>query len=90
MTEKMALGALKIGEELTVLELNGEESMKQRLRDLGITDGTRISCVMISPLGDPKAYSVRGTIIALRKEDADNVVGIPTASEQEITDEKQR
>ena len=80
MTEKTALGALKIGEELTVLELNGEESMKERLRDLGITEGTHICCVMISPLGDPKAYSVRGTVIALRREDANNILGIPTVN----------
>lgn len=90
MTEKTALGALKIGEELTVLELDGEESMKERLRDLGITEGTNICCVMISPLGDPKAYSVRGAVIALRRKDANNILGMPTAKGQENTDENQR
>jgi ferrous iron transport protein A len=42
--------------------------------DLGINLGVRVICVGISPLGNPKAYSVRGIIIAIRNNDAENVV----------------
>ncbi len=43
---------------------------RRRLMDLGILPGTVISAELISPSGDPTAYSVRGAMIALRKEQA--------------------
>ncbi len=46
------------------------EQMQQRLYDLGIYPGGKVKLVLISPKGDPKAYEVRGTVIALRNEDA--------------------
>ena len=45
----------------------------KRLADYGIVEGGKISCIGISPLGDPKAYFVRGTVIALRDEDAERI-----------------
>jgi len=36
-------------------------------------EGTKIRCVLRSPLGDPAAYRIRGAVIAIRKEDAKNV-----------------
>ena len=44
--------------------------MQQRLYDLGIYPGGKVKMVLISPKEDPKAYEVRGTVIALRNEDA--------------------
>jgi len=38
--------------------------------DLGIISGTAITPVFRSPIGDPTAYEVRGTLLALRQEDA--------------------
>lgn len=42
----------------------------RRLLDLGIVKGTTITPVLKSPSGDPTAFLVRGSTIALRKEDA--------------------
>jgi Fe2+ transport system protein FeoA len=39
--------------------------------DLGIVPGTVVEPEMSSPGGDPIAYRVRGTLIALRREQAD-------------------
>ena len=47
------------------------DSPNRRFRDLGLVEGTRVGCVLCSPLGDPKAYRVRGALIAIRKEDAE-------------------
>ena len=44
--------------------------------DLGFVEGTNVRCVNISPFGDPKAFSVRKTVIALRKEDSSAVLGV--------------
>ena len=56
------------------LETKGE--LRRRLMDLGFVEGTKIRCVGKSPLGDPKAFSIRGSVIALRKEDSDSVLGV--------------
>lgn len=69
----MVLYALSEGEAARVRQLGGEDSIRRRLGDLGIIEGTRIVRLGRSPLGDPTAYLVRGTVIALRREDAAKV-----------------
>ena len=49
-------------------------SLCRRLTDMGIIPGTKIQCTIKSPMGDPVAYLVRGTVISLRKEDSTNIV----------------
>jgi Fe2+ transport system protein FeoA len=39
--------------------------------DLGIVPGTVVSMVLTSAGGDPKAYNIRGAMIALRADQAD-------------------
>lgn len=48
-------------------------SIQRRLLDLGMIRGTKIIPLFKSPAGDPIAYSIRGSVIALRKEDALNI-----------------
>jgi DtxR family Mn-dependent transcriptional regulator len=43
---------------------------RRRLLDLGIVGGTIIQAELVSPSGDPTAYRVRDTLIALRSEQA--------------------
>ncbi len=76
MTEWMTLNALPVGETLRVTLLGGEKHMQKRLYDLGLCEGTLVSCVGEAPLGDPRAYLVRGAILCLRRCDADRVFGI--------------
>lgn len=38
--------------------------------DLGILPGAHIENMMSSPLGDPVAYRVRSSVVALRREQA--------------------
>jgi DtxR family Mn-dependent transcriptional regulator len=47
---------------------------RQRLLDLGIVKGSRITCEFTSAFKSPLAYRVRGALIALRKEQADKVL----------------
>ncbi len=53
-----------------VNEIKCSDSIKRRLLDMGLVKGTKIVPVLISPSKDPRAFEVRGTIIAIRKEDA--------------------
>ena len=65
------LSMFRPGESGIVHSVDGEaRGLAGRLRDLGFTAGTRVTCVCVSPLGDPVAYRVRGALIALRREDA--------------------
>ena len=54
----------------------------RRLIELGMIGGTRIECVAVAPLGDSKAFLVRGAVIALRSSEAGTirVQRIPHAS----------
>ena len=67
---------MKKGEEAVIKKLETTGDLRQRLMDIGFVEGTKVKCVRISPLGDPKAYLVRGAVIALRKEDAATVLGV--------------
>ena len=52
-------------------------SMRRRLQDLGLVDGTRVTCIQRAAAGDPTAYLIRGAVIALRKSDAAQIeVGV--------------
>ena len=46
---------------------------RRRLMDLGFTDGAVIRPFLKTFAGDPRAYEVRGTLIALRKDQASHV-----------------
>jgi DtxR family Mn-dependent transcriptional regulator len=68
----MPLSALKTGEVGRVAALSprlrGAE--RRRMLDLGLLPGTEVRAELVSPSGDPTAYRVRETLIALRREQA--------------------
>lgn len=64
------LSSLVPGESGIVEKIDENCPIRARLFDLGIVPGTKISCIIKSPLGDPVAYFVRGTMIALRSSDS--------------------
>ena len=72
MKEK-SVNDLEIREIGVVHKIVGEETIKRRLLDLGLIKGTNIKPVLISPSGDPRAFEFRGSLIAIRKEDAVNI-----------------
>ena len=72
MKEK-TVNELKLGEIGVVNKIIGEETIKRRLLDLGLIEGTNITPVLLSPSGDPRAFEFRGSLIAIRKEDAKNI-----------------
>ena len=57
----MNLSEVKINKPCKILEIHCKEDIKRRLLDLGMIKGTRITPVLISPSGDPKAFDIRGT-----------------------------
>lgn len=67
------LNQLPLNREGSIKEVKCEGNIKRRLLDLGLVKGTSIIPVLVSPSKDPRAFSVRGSIIAIRKEDAENI-----------------
>lgn len=66
----LTLDQLQKGQSALVKDLSCTGLNRRRMMDLGILPGTRIEIEMVSPLGDPTAYRIRGAVIALRREQA--------------------
>lgn len=64
------LDKLEMGESGRIKEVRCNSCISRRLMDLGIINGSVIVPVLKSPSGNPRAYEVRGSIIAIRNEDA--------------------
>ena len=73
----MRLKELDVGATARVREVRLWGAMGRRLRELGFLEGESVTCVGVSPLGDPHAYRVCGAVIALRNADADRVEVAP-------------
>lgn len=71
--EVINLNELPLNKKGTIEEVKCKGNIKRRLLDLGLVKGTSIIPVLVSPSKDPRAFLVRGSIIAIRKEDAENI-----------------
>ena len=69
----MRLSALEPGDLGTVVTLDSRGLTRRRFMDLGVVPGTAIESVMEAVFGEPTAYRVRDTLIALRKEQANQI-----------------
>ena len=58
------------GEWLRVESLAGPEDACYRLLELGFTPGAEVKISQIAPLGEPLVVALRGTKMALRKDEA--------------------
>jgi len=56
--------------EIVALDEACQGFTRRRFLDLGLTPGTTIYPELTNPFGDPRAYRVRGTLIALRRDQA--------------------
>jgi DtxR family Mn-dependent transcriptional regulator len=83
-TVQRKLSELKVGEHARVVTISQATRgpQRRRLMDLGLLPGTVIEAGLRSPGGDPTAYIVRGALIALRREQADQ---ISITSPEEVT-----
>ena len=65
-----SLNQLSVGQSACVSHIAAEPAMRRRLLDLGLVPGTRVTCTVVSPAGDPAAYLIRGAVVAIRAGDA--------------------
>ena len=74
MENKRRLSDLEVMESGVVDSLLTEGSMRRRFLDIGLIPGTEVVCVGKSPLGDPKAFLIRGTRVAIRGRDVKGII----------------
>lgn len=68
------LNFLPLGKKAKVKSLTSVGAIRRRMLDLGLVSDTEIEALQKSPSGDPTAYHIRGTVIALRSEEASKVL----------------
>ena len=68
------LNNLELNEKGIVKSISCNDRITRRLYDLGLLENTVICPIFSSPFGDPRAYEFRGNIIAIRNDDANNIV----------------
>lgn len=81
--KEASINDLRVGESALINQLKVHGAMRRRLLDLGITAETKVECVGESPHGDPRAYLIRGAVIAIRKIDGEKII-IAQTSPQNI------
>ena len=69
MEQAFTLDRLASGESARIARLTGTGAMQSRL-----CDNSRVTCLFPSAFGDPRAYRIRDTVVALRSGDARTVL----------------
>jgi ferrous iron transport protein A len=62
---------LKYGERVIIDSIDEKHPSSRRIIEIGFTPGQEIQLVNKSIFNDPLAFSVRGTVIAIRKNEAE-------------------
>lgn len=73
----VTLATTRVGQTVTIKTLTSacRGLERTRLLDLGFVPGSKVENVMVSPLGDPTVYRVRGALVALRENQA-RLIGV--------------
>ena len=67
------LNDLKINEEATITKVKNN-NLKRRLMDIGFVSGAKVKLILKNIGDNMRAYKIKNTIIALRVNDAKNII----------------
>lgn len=76
----MTATEIPMGGRATIQRLMMDGAEKRRLMDLGFCPGALIEHVLEAPFGETPAFMIRGTVIALRSEQSDQIEVLPCTS----------
>ncbi len=82
MDSKKTLDGLSMDKGGYISSVNANEEIKRRLLDYGFSVGNYVTPLFISPMGDPIAYKIMGSVVALRKDTASKIVVTPVLSQK--------
>lgn len=67
------LNQIKPGCSCKVVNIGGNNILKNRLLCMGVTPGTVIEVVKVAPLGDPMELKIRNYNLSIRKKEASSI-----------------
>jgi ferrous iron transport protein A len=70
------LSDLKEGQLGRIQEIQGEDVLSQRLREMGLLEGDVVEVVGFAPLGDPMELRLNDYFLSLRKVEASRILVI--------------
>ncbi|BFH14604.1 ferrous iron transport protein A [Paenibacillus melissococcoides] len=82
-TTDRSLAEADTGSRLRLSRIEVEGVLRRRLLDLGFVPGNTVEVLQRSPLGDPVAFRVNNTTIALRREESTRIYGEIIGGEDE-------
>lgn len=65
---------LNFGEKGIISDIDNTHPSFRRILEIGFTQGQEIQLINSSAFNDPLAFSLRGTLIAIRKQEADCII----------------
>ncbi|NQY75233.1 MAG: ferrous iron transport protein A [Candidatus Margulisbacteria bacterium] len=77
MKKPILLSSLRTKEDMEIVDIDTNESSKNRLFSLGFVPGTVVSYVTKTAFGGPIAFLIQGCRMAIRKQDADCILVKP-------------
>ena len=70
----ITLQQFPIGDSAYIRVLMASGEMRRRLLDIGFVPDAEVTCLFSGFSGDPRAYLIKNTVIALRTEDAETII----------------
>lgn len=74
MQNVFPLSLAQANQRLVVVSVDCEPSLRSRLCDLGLAEGSSVTYLYPSAFGDPCAYLVKGAVLGIRKGDAEKIL----------------
>jgi len=68
------LNQLEIGCVGRIISICSSGSIRRRMLDMGFVQGADVQCILEPPSGDPRAYLIKNTVVALRRTDAEHIL----------------
>ncbi len=70
------MSKLARGESGIIKSIDHKGNMRRRLIDIGFNIGESVTLLSRAPLGEPSAFYIKGSVIALRRADTERITVI--------------
>ncbi len=70
----MKLTDTEINETYVITNVLSDKNLIRRVLDFGIIKGTGVERLFSSPFGDPTAYRIKNSVVAMRKSESDKIL----------------
>jgi ferrous iron transport protein A len=74
MSTRKQLIELKPGEKGQIVAISASGSLRGRMMDMGLVAGSEVKVIRLAPAGDPVQVLLRGYSLALRRNEAMNII----------------